>query len=326
MYRLKKILKELFPYTRKNWSIFILCILISCFFWLFLTYSGTFESELKFKILYKDFPKNKILINEPVSEITLKVKGRGFDLLKQSVFGLKNEIELSSDNFVLVQKNTLFCYTLNSKEKSRLIKNKISLNFSIVNFPSEKIDLFYDDVVRKKVAVVPSVKILNDTNLYQISEKKFSLYSIEIKGSKTLISLIKQIETEQIIVQQPRENTSVFLPIRRAKGVLEMFPDSIKMDIKVEPIQQFSLEIQLICSDCPSNIQLKLFPIHAKVNFNCSQKEFAKIKKGDFKLIVDYDEINNDSEKLFIQLQKFPKFVSNIKITPAKADYLIRLK
>ena len=39
-----------------------------------------------------------------------------------------------------------------------------------------------------------------------------------------------------------------------------------------------------------------------------------------------YDEINNDSEKLFIQLQKFPKFVSNIKITPAKADYLIRLK
>lgn len=324
MNRLFKIVKELFPYTTKNWSVFILCIVISAIFWLFLTFSGRFESEIVLKVNYLDFPKNKVLINEPLKEIRIKVKARGFDLLKHSWIKKSSEIELSSEDFDFKQAGTLFNYYLSVGKQKNILQNKLPQSFEIITFPIEKMVLSYDDVVSKKVKVKPVYKVVNDTNLFQLSSPNFSLDSVEITGSKTMLQNISNLETEQIEIGQIKSKTSIFLPIRRAKGVIDMLPDSIQMHISVEAIQQYSLLVPIKCNDCPLNRQLKLFPSEANVIFSCTEKEFKNINPSDFELHVNYSEVNADSEKLFIQLFGSPKRARNIKVSPAKAEYLIR--
>ena len=314
--------KKLIPSNKKSWSVFFGCLVTASVFWLFLTFSRNFESELIFNLEYENFPKDKILISNPIDELNLKVKAKGFDLFSYTLFDKKQKVVLDLKDFKMVKRSKTSKYSFVLSDNQKEWFKEHNSNFKVLDYSNDTINLIFDDVASKKVSVKARYNLLVDTFLYQINDVSVVPDSITIQGSASFLSKINVVETQKINVVP--ENKKLIVPINRAKGVIKMEPNEVTILFNFNQLVQNKIVVPIGCIDCPKDIALKLFPSAAEILFTCTEEEFKSIKKADFKVFVNYNEIEKGQEKVFIQLQSFPKIVSNIKVSPAKAEYLIR--
>jgi len=64
---------------------FIFFLLISSFLWLLVKLSQNYSTDITYPIEYKNYPENKININELPEFLNLKVKASGFEILKYKI-------------------------------------------------------------------------------------------------------------------------------------------------------------------------------------------------------------------------------------------------
>jgi hypothetical protein len=60
------------------------------------------------------------------------------------------------------------------------------------------------------------------------------------------------------------------------------------------------------------------------VKYNVAFDNYEKINSSMFRAIVDYKKIEPGSNKLKVQLVKYPQEIKAVKINPEKVEYIIK--
>jgi len=320
----KRIFRKLLPDNTKKWTIFSVCVLTATVFWVFLTFSKNFEYSLDFSLEYAGKPTDKILVNQPVSEVKVRVKGQGFDLFNYTLMDKKKMITVDVSQFTKVQKGSMTVYALNlSKEGNDLFGDKNS-ELKAVAYSVDTLKLIFDEVVNKKLLIHPEVNVLLDSSLHVVDGFRVTPDSVEVKGSRFMLSTMDSIHTKSVQVEGLVNKSKFTLALQKPTGIVELAFDSVQYQLNLLAYEIKSLSVPVYCGNCPDSINIKLFPSFAEVSFVTTVNNFEKMKAGDFSLLVDYEEIVGGSEKLFIKLADYPDGLRQLKLSPAKAEYLLR--
>jgi YbbR domain-containing protein len=303
---------------RRRVSVFLSCLLLAVFAWLFFALSNNYEYQVNSQINFINPPLHKAYHPLQDDTITLKVRGTGWQLLF-SKFKLSNKIvnvslkELTTKNFVTVS--------------SQLpeINSQFESNQKVVSvFPDT---LFFDFTSRitKRVPVKLLYKLSFQKAYGMSGPIKLDPATVIVTGAAEDLEKINSWKTDSLSMTEI--NSSINAKVSFQKGLknnVDVYPKFVKVEIPVDEFTEKVLEIPIEVQNNPGR-DVKVVPEKAKITLLAALGNYSKIDRESLKVSVDLDKwVKNKYEQLPVQITKFPAFCKLIKTEPQTVDFLVK--
>lgn len=278
-------------------------------------------------VTYTNMPNNKILANKLPDKFELTIKAHGFHILKHKIaylfYPLEFNVKEMTDNRMNISKRTNFIYPARQfiTELSSQLSNENEME--ILKMKPDTLTFKFDKLGQKWVKVKPLVTVDLEKQ-YQISgEITTSPDSILANGPQSVLDTLEVVTTNlkrfNAVAQPVKE--SVSLP-----KINEVILDTtnVTVNIPVEEYTEEQLSIPVMLKDQPSDVIVKLFPEKVKLTFQVGLSRFHDIDPEDFRLSVSYKDIQQGKQRLKVNVELFPSYLYDLKVTPEEIEYLIQ--
>ncbi|MCD6179818.1 MAG: hypothetical protein J7K39_07930 [Bacteroidales bacterium] len=300
---------------------FLVSLLIAFGLWLLIKLSGDFQTENKVKLVFHNFPIDKVLINKPDSILQVKTNNNGFDVLSQSLFSKDRYLNINfrKAHFLNTRNNIQTYYILCSSLQQE-VESKFKITEQILNIRPDSIIFQFEKLASKKLKIEPKINFSFKPRFKQYEKMKIEPDSLVFFGPASLLKSLTSISTQSFDFQNIDSNIDTLIPLSLPSNKLISKQESVKFQLAVEEYTEgkIKLPIQL---QIDNEIKYKIFPSEAQITFQVALKDYAKIKPIAFELIAIPD--SSQSGKLLLKLSKQPKNIIVSNIQPAIAEYII---
>ncbi len=286
--------------------------------------SKEYSIEINFPVNYINFPIDKIVANNLPETIDIEIKSTGFNLLIYKIKQKHDTVLIDAkDSKHLPAKNNFYILPNARIDK---IAAQFNNDVKIMKVYPDTIFLNYNKKKSKNVPVKANLKI-NFDHLYQQTDSiKLSPAFITVSGASELVDKITFVETMPVKLKKVSDSISIQLHVLKTPDLklLELSQSIIQATINVTKFTEANIELPVEVENLPSNLGLKTFPDKISVKYNVAFKNYENITPLQFRAVVDYSKIESGSNKLKVQLVKYPSEIRAVKINPEKVEYIIR--
>ncbi len=303
---------------------FLFCVLVSAFFWLMMTLSKEYTTELNFPVNYINLPSDKVVANHLSETIDIEIKATGFNLLLNKLKQKKETVLIDVKySKPLPTKNHYF---LLSNSRIDRITKQFSNDIKIIKIYPDTLFLNFNKKITKRVPVRANFKIDLAKQCQQSDSIRLNPAFINISGAAEVINKINYVETEPVILKNSSDSLSLKLNILKtpALKLVDLSPSIVLATINITKYTEANIELPIEVVNLPRGYDLKLFPDKVLVKYNVAFQNYEKIDALQFRAMVDFNKIEPGSNKLKIQLLKYPSEIRTIKLFPEKVEYIIR--
>lgn len=302
--------------------VYLFFLFISIIFWYLNALGKDYNTEFNFPLQYQNLPKGKVLANDLPANITIEVRGNGFQLLRYKLLSFVKKVKLDVNSFSPYLKSRNNEYYLTSNYLQGYLKGHFK-NIQINQVYPDTLMFYFTTVIDKRLPVKP-VLSLKFAESYMLSGTVRAIPdSITISGPKALIDTMHLIFSEFKQVKDIKD--TVFSSVKLEQLPKFIYPmNEVKLLIPAEKYTEIVYSIPVTVVNVPQGIEIKTFPATINVSFDVTLSKFDKINSGQFKIVADYNDINNldASKKLKILLSKMPASVVNVKYSPKSVEYI----
>lgn len=288
--------------------------------WLLINLSKPSLSVVKYSIDYVGLAQNKILQEDPVKEISLLVKGSGFNLLSANFSDRKIKFFINN----LQKESTNNFYLLTDSQQVE-IQKQLPSGLSLQDVLQDTIFLKLGSLQSKKVPVVPNLDTTYKLGYNKSEAIKITPDSILISGPELQLKKIHNIQLEKLTLKEVSDN------IKRKVAVIAPKVDKVKisantteLSLNVDKFTEGEFEIPVVIKNIPPNKKINIFPKKVRIIFKIVLKDFSKVTADSFEVVCDYEQaMENELNYLIPKLKSKPNQVSSVRIVPNKIDFLI---
>lgn len=320
MAKVWKVLRTfLFSKANKEVLIFLFFLALAGIFWLNLTLNDTYEKEFAIPVSIIGVPKNAVLTSDETDTVKMVIRDKGLTLLTY-LYG--DPIKKLNVSFRTYSKNNGTGF-VSSQDLQKMVYQQLASGSKIISVKPERLEFFYNYGAKKQVPVRWSGRVIPE-ELYFISRVEYSPDSVTIYASEEKLDSITVVYTEQLNYANFRDTLAANCELNKIKGV-KMVPDHVKVSFFTDVLTEEKIEgIPVIGINMPQGLVLRTFPAKVAVSFVTGVSTFRGLKKEDFTVIVDYNEIKrNPSERCHLYLKEVPEGISRAKLETNTVDYLI---
>lgn len=320
MAKVWKVLRTfLFSKANKEVLIFLFFLALAGIFWLNLTLNDTYEKEFAIPVSIIGVPKNAVLTSDETDTVKMVIRDKGLTLLTY-LYG--DPIKKLNVSFRTYSKNNGTGF-VSSQDLQKMVYQQLASGSKIISVKPERLEFFYNYGAKKQVPVRWSGRVIPE-ELYFISRVEYSPDSVTIYASEEKLDSITVVYTEQLNYANFRDTLVANCELNKIKGV-KMVPDHVKVSFFTDVLTEEKIEgIPVIGINMPQGLVLRTFPAKVAVSFVTGVSTFRGLKKEDFTVIVDYNEIKrNPSERCHLYLKEVPEGISRAKLETNTVDYLI---
>ncbi|MEO6883897.1 MAG: CdaR family protein [Bacteroidia bacterium] len=303
---------------------FIVCVLISTFFWFIIVFSKKYTDTVSFPVRYVNLPSNKVLSNVLADNIDAQIYTSGFSLLGYKINPETDPLTIDVNEIKSYTK-TDFYYLATNSEIDKL-SAQLSSGIKIIKIIPDTIFFDFSPMVSKQIPV----KLNSDLQFqseFQLSDSiKINPSEITVSGTQSALQDIHQIETEKLSLKNINKNIIVDVPLLLSSSMQQITVSAKKVSISI-PVAKytegsFDIPVQLI--NMPNNVSMKIFPDKINVRFLVAFADYQTITPDEFTAVIDYQDIKEGSDKLKIRIQKSPEKIKSLQLNPEKVEYIIR--
>jgi YbbR domain-containing protein len=307
----------------KRVATFLCCVFISVLFWLLMTLSKEYVIMVNYPVNYVNAPADKVVANNLPTTMSLEVKSKGFFLLAYKFTDPQTvHIDLNESKR-LAEKNHYYLLTNSQVNK---ITRQFSSRVIIQRVIPDTIYLNYNKKIKKRVPVRANLKIDIDPR-YQASDSlRLTPAFVEVSGAADVISKIDHVETLPLSIKNVDKPQTVILNLKNdsGKGEVEMSVSKIKAFVNVKKFTEATIDLPIEAINLPSGYTLKSFPDKVTVKYNVAFDNYEKINAQQFRAVIDYKKAEPGSNKLRINLEKYPIDIRSVKMNPEKVEYILK--
>lgn len=302
---------------------FIICLLLSMFFWLLMTLSKEYVTTVRFPVNYNNLPLDKVVSNNLPETVDIEIKAKGFSLLAYKTRKTHDTVDIDmKDARALNNKNV---YYLLSNSRTDKIRAQFNNEIYVSKISPDTIFINFNKKVSKLVPVKYHLSLLFNKQYNLTDSVTIQPQFITVAAETEVINKIDSVETQHITLKNVSSSTTVKLPIIKTQEQkhVEFSSSYVKAIVNVTKYTEASLELPVEVENLPAGYTFKTFPDKVVVKFNVTFKNYEKINALDFRAVVDYKKIDKESNKLKIQLTKVPDGIRNIKLATERVEYII---
>lgn len=308
----------------RRWVSFLFCVLISAFFWMMMTLSKEYGVVFNFPVKYINPPTDKVIANHLPVAIDIEIRAKGFSILAYKIRHRQETVLIDIKNLKpLYDKNHYYLLTNSRLDK---ITAQFDNDIKIQKIYPDTIFFNFNKKLTRKVPVKANLTVEFDKHYQQSDSVKLFPAQIAVSGAADLVNKVKYVQTAPMRLKNVTDSAVVKLDILKTPDLklLDISQTIVEAKVTAAKYTEGSMELPVEIENLPRGYNLKIFPDKVTVKYNVAFQNYEKITASQFRVVVDYDKIEEGSTRLKVHLLKFPSEVRAIKLNPEKVEYIIR--
>ncbi len=313
----------------KDLWVFLFFLTISATLWLMQASSEKGESTIRIPIEYDNIPEGFQKSEHLCSALEVRVTDQWQTLFK---YNAKMAFAFLGYGFDTIKigheklqegKNLIY-----SKSFESILKEQLNSNTKIESYSPDTIKVSIFKIEKKTVPV----KLVGNINLrpqYILNgDIKITPDTVEIYGTAEELAKINFLETvpADSLFNDVYENTTKIVPLRKSENI--SFQESrVTVELQAEQITEKMIEaVNIKAINLPSNLTLRTFPASVGVKCKVGISNWDKVSPSSFNLIVDYNKINNKSNKVTVEIENNSDGVFEVSLHPEQVEFVVEEK
>lgn len=318
---LKKSLKNLKdPEARSHLYVFFICLLISVFVWLSIKLSEDYQATIHHPVNYVNIPQDKLLTNQPPSEVALKVNGKGTELMRMKLRQPENEINIDLSDARLRKQGKQFHAEMPTVWFLSQVARQSEYYNNLIDIQPDTLFLEFEDLKFKKLPIKHRLKYQLGKQVWLHDSVMIQPDSVIIAGKISAVDTVQAVYTERIKLGTMSEPFSEKVGLKGFKSKsLKIETDSVQITVPVERYTEdrLKLPVQVQGSD---TLNIRTFPEKVEVTYWVSLDDYQRIDASMFKLAAAFD--SKDDRFLKISLERKSSYVEVKSVEPNKVEYI----
>jgi hypothetical protein len=325
--KINELYQKLRAKDNRRLMVFLVCLAIATVFWFLNALNKEYTVDLTFPVKYTNLPKNKILASSPPDHFTLKVNSWGFTILRHKLSMAFAPLVFNVNEFTAgqMENSPNSNFRIGTRKLINRFSNQVSNELKIVEIQPDSVYFTFDRVVRKKVKVKPEITYELKKQYYLSDEITTTPDSVVISGAESILDTIQFVRTRAQHYKELDKSIQRNVQLESSKNY-KVEPARVILKIPLEEFTEKQVTVPITVTDVPENVNVKLFPDKAKINFMVGLSHFSDITENDFNLTVPYSGIEAKKEILKIRLNAEPQHILSVTVTPEDVEYLIEMK
>lgn len=311
---------------RKKFSVFLLCLIISVFMWLFIKLTRDYTVDFRFAIEYRHYPKNLVLTEAPDSVLAVGVNSKGFELILARYLHGSRHLTVDFNEFRIRHNQGGYYTHIVTAQLMPQIGKQLPSSRSIEYVSPDTLTLHFTNAARKKVPVLLRLNT-NFRKQYQLYDRvEVKPDSVFVTASREVLDTLRYIETKNITKKNLDENQRFSLPLvlPLKPGQMRVSSDTVEVFIPVEKYTEATISVPILPKQTSSKFVLKTFPDKCTITCLVPLRDFRSVDADLFSVSVVFDPENiQGTNKLKLELAKSPARVKVLKIVPEEVEFII---
>jgi YbbR domain-containing protein len=303
---------------RRRLSVFITCLVLAVFAWLFVSLSNTHKYVVKQVVNFKNVPQKRAFHSLQSDTVDVSMQGTGWQMLFSKMKAANRVVDI--DLHTLDSKN----YVVLNAQLKQINAGRDADNQILSINP----DTLYFDFTNRMVKRVPIKLMLGITYQQRFSlSDKISIKPsyVTISGPANRIAQLTEWGTDSLKLNNINENYSTRINLLSPHdGSIVIYPKAVEVRIPVDEFTEKTIEIPVkLINHNYENV--KVFPQKVKVTFTVSLNKYAETDEDNFEAIADLDLWHTKGyTTLPVKLTRLPSYCKIVSIEPRNIDFIVK--
>lgn len=302
----------------RNLPVFLLFLCLSTIFWFLQTIQESTEVILAYRLVIEDLPNDIVFTGDVPNQINVTYTSKGWNAFYYK-FMRNEEPELVVNFKDINQKSGKITIDANTLRRAILRKKPQGMTYK--SSSPGKIETFYSNGQHKRVPVLFNGHVTTTAGRYQCGTIILP-DSVDIYAPKHIYGSINNIKTENVTYTDLEDTLQTRLALLVPRGA-KAIPDSVDVNICVDIFTDKTLQATVYSENVPHNKLIRTFPLKVNITFLVSATLYTDITADDFLLVIDYNELKNDSKRCRVHVRQKPSGIRNLRISPETIEYII---
>ena len=302
----------------RNLLVFLLFLCLSTIFWFLQTIQESTEVILAYRLVIEDLPNDVVFTGDVPNQINVTYTSKGWNAFYYK-FMRNEEPELVVNFKDINQKSGKITIDANTLRRAILRKKPQGMTYK--SSSPGKIETFYSNGQHKRVPVLFNGHVTTTAGRYQCGTIILP-DSVDIYAPKHIYGSINNIKTENVTYTDLEDTLQTRLALLVPRGA-KAIPDSVDVNICVDIFTDKTLQATVYSENVPHNKLIRTFPLKVNITFLVSATLYNDITADDFLLVIDYNELKNDSKRCRVHVRQKPSGIRNLRISPETIEYII---
>lgn len=306
----------------KRVVVFLICMLIATVLWFLNALEKDYSTTISYPVRYVSPPNHQFLTNTPPEKLDLKVDAHGFTLLRHKLSFSYSPIILNLTNITRNLESNNGVYLVQGNTLIRRISGQISNEISLQQVNPDIIRIVLDSLKTKSVQVKADVYVDFKTQFNLKNPINVQPGKVMLTGPALIVDTVQFILTEKHTFKELDKTIDRTLKLKHPESTT-LVPAEVHLQIEVEKYTEKQIRIPVQFINKPDDVRIKLFPSEITINCRVGLSEFDNITDTDFRAVIDYTTVNNNTSRLAVTIVDKPSFVEITRLTPESVEYLI---
>lgn len=306
----------------KNWSAFLVCLLLSFSVWLIHNLSHVHTETVNVEVVALSNIEGRSERSSDAVTIAARCRSTGYGLVKLTTRRRAVEVRFDSADFEWMGGDF---YTVTSDRLNKYVPRIFGSGVTVESFISSEVLFRFQKQNYRKVPV-KGVKLISFVPQYMaLSPMTFSPDSVTVYGSPEMIGGIDAIYTKNIVRNDVRSGIHGIARLEAPAGV-RLSEKEVSYEMGVTRYVELRSSSPVLAKGVPHGVELLVFPSTVEVTFKCV---FPLIENpvGKVSFYVDYSDFSSSlTGKCVIRHDKAPQGVLEISVDPEVAECVEKLQ
>lgn len=308
--------------------IFSFFLLLSFVFWYLNSLEKNIEYDIKYPVRYINIPEGRVLSEDLPARLDLYLKGPGYSILRLKLSGNHSPVilDVSTINYRRIPgSRTLSYYVLTSGLVPKL-RNQLRTECEIASIKPDTLFFSFDRIITRQVPVQADIEIITEKQYLLKGKILVKPETVEISGPKRILDTLTAVRTKYKKLRGVNETITRSIALV-VPGGCTISTRKVTLSIPVEQFTEAEIKVPVKILNCPESISIKIFPDIVTVKGQVAIGDYKRFEEIPFEVVLDLAKADlESSEKIPVEFRNIPPFVSSLRVSPAKVDFLIEKK
>ena len=325
---LKNLTKKVGSSINRDVIVFAFFLFLSFVFWYLNSLGKEIEANLRYPVRYINLPKERVLIEDLPSRLNLFLKGPGYSILKLKLSGNRAPVilDISTISYRRVPGSSALSYYVVTSNLIKKLTNQLRAECEITAIKPDTLFFSFDRIITRSIPVTPNVEVITDRQYFVKGNILADPDSVKITGPSHLVDTVSTIRTIH------KKLSGINKPVKKSfklniPSYFTVSEKKVSLTIPVEQFTEAEFIVPIKILNSPDSIEVKIFPDAVNVKCLVAISDYKIISEIPFQVVLDLHKVDlHSSEKIPLEILNIPPFVTSMKITPARVDFLIEKK
>lgn len=272
--------------------------------------------HIQYPVYLIDISENLRITNSSEYELKVTVSGKGMSLWKAKRKTIR-PFYITPSDFFMSSGNA----SISTKMFIDSLEKSLPMSISVRNIEPDSLNFNYL-IQKKKMVPVHYSGSIDSKNQYILEKVLLSPENVSVEMPIEMDDSAFSMNIALDRIEIDRDTIVLDVKLTEVPDVISNVSD-IRMTVISSQFTEKSIIVPIIGLNFPEEKILKAFPSKATVKFWVRLEDFEKVDESDFKVVVDYNDIKTESDKVGVRLFHQPANVTKVRVVPTSVSFLI---